>query len=44
MGYLAVEMAVAAAKGEEVVDTDSGAVWYDASNMDSERSAPLLYD
>ena len=44
IGYYAVEMAVKAAKGEEVSDVDTGAQWYDASNIDDEMIALLVYD
>ena len=44
IGYLAVEMAVAAAKGETVKDMDTGAKWYDASNIDSADIKDLVYD
>lgn len=44
IGYYAVEMAVKAAKGEEVTDVDTGAQWYDASNIDDEMIALLVYD
>lgn len=44
IGYKAVELAVAAAKGETVSDVDTGAKWYDANNMEDEDIAPLLYD
>ncbi len=44
MGYQAVEMAVMAANGEEVVDTNAGCVWMDASNLIDEEIAILLYD
>lgn len=44
IGYYAVEMAVAAAKGEAVEDKDTGAQWYDASNIDDEMIAMLVYD
>ena len=44
IGYYAVEMAVAAAKGESVADKDTGAQWYDASNIDDEMIAMLVYD
>lgn len=44
IGYYAVEMAVKAANGEEVRDVDTGAKWYDASNIDSEDIAMLIYD
>ena len=44
IGYKAVELAVMAAKGEEVADVDTGAQWYDASNIDDEMIALLVYD
>ena len=44
IGYYAVEMAVAAAKGEAVADKDTGAQWYDASNIDDPEIALLVYD
>ena len=44
IGYLAVEMAVKAANGETVTDADTGAQWYDASNIDDEMIALLVYD
>lgn len=44
IGYHAVDMSVKAANGEEVSDLDTGAKWYDASNMDEEDIAMLLYD
>jgi len=44
IGYQAVKLAIEAAKGEEVADVDTGAKWYDASNIDSEEIAPLLYE
>ncbi len=44
MGYLTVELAVKAARGESVTDMDSGTVWYDASNIDDEDIALLVYD
>ena len=34
IGYQAVALAVAAANGEAVEDVDTGAQWYDASNID----------
>src|SRR5690625_2662791 len=34
--YYAVETAIKAAKGEDVSDIDTNAVWYDASNVDSD--------
>lgn len=44
IGYKAVELAIKSLNGEEVEDVDTGAVWYDASNIDDEDVAPLLYD
>ena len=44
IGYLAVEMAVKAAKGETVADADTGAQWYNAENIDNEDIALLVYD
>lgn len=44
IGYQAVELAVKAAKGEKVEDVDTGAVWYNSGNVDSEEVTPLLYE
>ena len=44
IGYNAVAMAVKAANGESVSDVDTGAKWYDASNIDNEDIALLVYD
>jgi ribose transport system substrate-binding protein len=44
IGYKAVELAVKAINGEAVSDVDTGAKWYDASNMDEPDIAQLLYD
>lgn len=44
IGYKAVELAVAAANGETVADVDTGAKWYDSTNMEQEDIAQLLYD
>jgi ribose transport system substrate-binding protein len=44
IGYKAVELAYKAYKGETVSDVDTGAKFYDASNMDDADIAPLLYD
>ena len=43
IGYQAVKLAVAAAKGETVEDVDTGALWYNADNMDAPEIAPCLY-
>ena len=44
IGYQAVALAVAAANGEEVSDVDTGAKWYDATNIDDPDMATLVYD
>ncbi len=44
IGYNAVKLAVAAAKGEKVEDVDTGCQWYNAENMDSAEIAPCLYE
>ena len=44
IGYQAVDLAVKAAKGETVADVDTGAKWYNASNIDDEDIAKLVYD
>lgn len=44
IGYLAVEMAAKAARGEAVEDVDTGAHWYTVENMDDPAIAMLLYD
>lgn len=44
IAVLACVFAVAAAKGEAVEDTDTGAQWYTAANMDEPDVAKLLYD
>lgn len=45
MGRVTVETAVKLINGEEVEDfIDTGCYWYDASNMEDEEIAPLLYD
>jgi ribose transport system substrate-binding protein len=44
IGYKAVELAYKAAKKQPVADVDTGAKFYDASNMDQTEIARLLYD
>ena len=44
IGYKAVQLAVDAANGKPVSDIDTGAKWYDKTNMDQEDIAKLLYD
>ena len=45
IGYKCVEAAVKAMKGETLPKTiDTGFVWWDKTNMDDPKIAPLLYD
>ena len=44
IGYKAIELAVKAIEGEEVEDLDTGAVWYNAENIDSEEIQALVYE
>ncbi len=44
IGFKAVELAYKAVKGEKVADVDTGAKFYDPSNMDQPDIAQLLYD
>jgi len=44
IGYLAVELAYKAVKGQKVADVDTGAKFYTADNMDQDVFGPLLYD
>jgi ribose transport system substrate-binding protein len=44
IGYLAIELAYKAMKGETVADSDTGCKYYNASNMDQQDIAILLYD
>lgn len=44
IGFHAVEMAIKASNGEKVQDVDTGAVWYDSTNVDSEEVKALLYE
>ena len=44
IGYKAVELAYNAIKKQPVADVDTGAKFYDASNMDQPDIAQLLYD
>ncbi len=44
IGYMAVELAYRAAQGESVSDVDTGAKFYDHTNMDDPDIAQLLYD
>ncbi len=44
IGYLAVELAYKAYKGESVSDVDTGAKFYDKNNMDDADIKGLLYD
>ncbi len=44
IGYKAVELAYQAVKGQMVKDVDTGAKFYDSTNMDQADIAQLLYD
>jgi len=44
IGYQAVSLSVAAALGQAVSDVDTGAHWWDSSNMDDPAIYQLLYD
>jgi len=44
IGYLAVELAYKAYKGEKVADVDTGAKFYDKNNMDDADIEGLIYD
>lgn len=44
IGYNAVKLAVASARGEAVADVDTGAQWYTADNMEDPDIAPCLYE
>ncbi len=44
IGYKAVELAADAANGKSVADVDTGARWYDATNIDDEMISQLVYD
>ena len=44
IGFLAVELAYKAVKGQMVADVDTGAKFYTADNMDQPEFGPLLYD
>jgi ribose transport system substrate-binding protein len=44
IGYKAVELAYKAANGESISDVDTGAKFYDSTNMDQSDIAILLYD
>ncbi len=44
IGYLAVELAAKAIKGEKVADADTGCKFYNAANMGQEDISILLYD
>ena len=44
IGFQAVSLAVRAVRGEPVSDVDTGAKWWDASNMHNPDIALLLYD
>jgi ribose transport system substrate-binding protein len=44
IGFLAVDLAAKAVKGQKVENVDTGAKFYDAGNMDQAEFQPLLYD
>lgn len=44
IGYQAVQLAIKAAQGQPVADVDTGCLFYNAENMDSEEIAPCLYE
>lgn len=44
IGYDAVELAVKASKGEPVENVDTGAKWYNKTNIDDPEIAQLLYE
>src|SRR5690625_364455 len=44
IGYESVRLAIDAANGEEVADVDTGAKWYDSSNVDDDDIQQLLYE
>jgi len=44
IGFKAVELAYKAVKGEAVANVDTGAKFYDSTNMDQPDIAQLLYD
>ncbi len=45
MGYMAVEAAVKAIKGEKLPKfIDSGFYWYDKTNIDDPKIKPCLYE
>lgn len=44
IGYRAVELAVKAMKGEKISNVDTGAKWYDKTNIDKKDIAALLYN
>lgn len=43
IGYQAVKLAYMAYKGEAVSDVDTGALWYNAENMNAPEIEPCLY-
>jgi len=44
IGYQSVSLVVRAIRGESISDVDTGAQWWDPSNMDNADIALLLYD
>lgn len=44
IGYQAVTLAIKAINGEEVEDVDTGAIWYNSENIDTEDIQARLYE
>lgn len=44
IGYKAIMLAAAAAKGEAVKNVDTGAIWYDSNNIDTPELEAYLYE
>ena len=44
IGYKSLELAYMAVKGQPVSNVDTGAKWYDSTNMDQPDIEPALYD
>jgi len=44
IGYNAVELAIKASNGEEVSDVDTGAKWFNSSNIDSDEISAIIYE
>lgn len=44
IGYNAVELAIKASNGEDVSDVDTGAKWFDSSNIEDEEISAIIYE